>query len=102
MDILIYNKIKNPETKQSVVDFLGAFAESVYSQPDLFIINIQTANKVLEEVLEPLQELLLKKELHVEDTIYVFYSQGDTMVGMWPMKRQGRKRINRIPKSFTY
>lgn len=91
MDVLVYNKIKDPALKQGILDALSTIADPTFSTPDLLLLN----NKILEDVVKHLQGFLHQKELSNEDIIYIFYTKS-TGFGMWPLKREGRKRITKI------
>jgi hypothetical protein len=91
MDVMVYNKIANPELKQGIAETLLPIANTSFSTTDIILIN----NKIPEEVATLLQGFLHKKELDTDDVIYIIYTKS-TGFGMWPLKREGRKRITKI------
>ncbi len=95
MDVLVYNKITNPEIKSGVAEALAAIADPSFSSPDLIILN----NKIPEEVVTHLQGFLHKKELDISDVIYIIYPKGGGFA-IWPLKREGRKRATKLTMSI--
>lgn len=101
MDIIIYNKIKNVEVRDHLLEILGVKADTVYSRLDLLIIHHEMLQETPEEAMLRLQEFLHKQELDIDDIIYIFYPVSDNNLGMWPVKRAGRKRIQRTLDRFN-
>ncbi|HYG14165.1 MAG TPA: hypothetical protein VEC12_00320 [Bacteroidia bacterium] len=96
MDFLIYNKINDPEIKKGLAEILAGIGDPVFSNPDIIIIN----NKIPESIVKYLQGFLHDKDLDIDDIIYIFYPQNDTKFGMWPLKRQGRKKVHPTLTNF--
>jgi hypothetical protein len=97
MEYVIYCRIKDTSIQQRAISTLKSIADPVFASTDIIFISA-AHNCKMEDILIPLQEHLKDIKMDKEDIIYLIYPQSIREIGMYPLKRKGRIRLNRWKK----